>query len=245
LIFTREFLRAVSDWQRGGGLKQKQRRGERLKDLSQAIDARFRQCGLVTYRQVALGKGPLWKLLAEKRLPETISAWTLSPEIAKTFKGGVPPEDWHGVIVALKPPEGSVVLNLDTLYRDHDFLEALEQEKGVIEGYSDGAGRYGATQHEVVLEIDSLENTNIHAIGGYSSDRDTLIRMMFGQEPTPELIAWFEDNRKKAGIELGAMWLEGEPLQRALARVEPHIPGLKAVKAMQAAEAAKEKSQKL
>lgn len=88
--FTTEFIQAVSDWQRGGDARQKLRRGVRLKELSAEIDERFRRCGLVTYRQIALEKGSIWSLIAERKLPETVSAWTLSPGVAKMFKGGVP-----------------------------------------------------------------------------------------------------------------------------------------------------------
>jgi hypothetical protein len=51
-MFTREFLQAVSDWQRGGDENQKTRRGERLKELAESIDQRFQQCAPVTYHPV-------------------------------------------------------------------------------------------------------------------------------------------------------------------------------------------------
>lgn len=233
--FTTAFIQAVSDWQRGGDSRQKQRRGARLKELSAEIDERFRQCGLVTYRQIALEKGSIWNLVAERDLPETVSAWTLSPAIAKIFKGGVPPDGWQGVIVALKPPAGSVVLNLDAIYRSTEFLAALDRDKGLITGYADGAGRYGGTQSEVILEIESLGSSDIYALGGYSADRDTLIRMMFSSEPTPELVRWFDENSRKAGVEPGPMWLEGDPLQRVMKRMQPHIERLKPIRAAQMA----------
>lgn len=233
--FTTEFIQAVSDWQRGGDLQQKRRRGARLKELSADIDERFRKCGLVTYRQIALEKGSIWNLIAERKLPETRSAWTLSPAVAKIFKGGVPPEGWQGVIVALKPPAGSVVLNLDAIYRSKEFLATLDRDKGLITGYADGAGRYGGTQSEVILEIESLDSSDIYALGGYSADRDTLIRMMFDSEPTPELVRWFEQNSRKAGVGPGPMWLEGDPLQRVMERMQPHIERLKPIRAAQMA----------
>jgi hypothetical protein len=232
-MFTREFLQAVSDWQRGGDENQKTRRGERLKELAESIDQRFRQCASVTYRQVALAKGGVWKLIAEKTLSESISGWTLSPAVAKTFKGGVPPEGWQGVIFAIKPQPQNVIIDLNSLYVCPEFQEALEREKGVITGFADGAGRYRNTQAEVILNLDSLEYADLHALGGYSSDRDTLIRMMFNGEPTPELIAWFEHNRRAAGVALGPVWLEGDPLQRVLKRMEPHVARLKPIKAAQ------------
>lgn len=232
-MFTREFLQAVSDWQRGGDARQTKKRGERLKELAEGIDSRFRSCGLVTYRQVALDNGGVWKLIAERSLPEKISAWTLAPSIAKTFKGGVPPEGWQGVIFEIMPEPGSVIVNLHALYQASDFRAAMERESSAIDGFWDGAGRYGNTQAEVVLSIENLDRASVHALGGYSSDRDTLIRMMFDQEPTEELITWFETQQKKASIELGAFWLDGEPLQRVLNRMEPHIARLKPIKAAQ------------
>lgn len=235
MAFKIEFLQAVSDWQRGGDSKQKKRRGSALKELSAGIDDRYRQCRLVVYRQVALEKGSIWNLIAERSLPEAISAWTLSPAVAKVFKGGVPPQGWQGVIVALKPPSGSVILNIDALYRSQEFLDALERQKGSIAGYADGAGRYAGDQAEVVLEIERLDSSDVHAFGGYSSDRNTLIRMMFDSEPTPELIAWFDNHSQQAGVVPGPMWLEGDPLRRVMDRMRPHIERLKAVKAAQMA----------
>jgi hypothetical protein len=111
-VFTLEFLQVVSDWQRGGDVRQKARRGKRLEKLTAGVDARFRKCEFTCLRQVALEKGPIWKLIAERNLPETISSWTVSPAVAKGFKGGVPPEGWQGVIFALHPRPSEVVLSI-------------------------------------------------------------------------------------------------------------------------------------
>ena len=144
---------------------------QRLKELSAEIDERFRQCNLVTYRQIALEKGSVWDLIAERNLPEMMSAWTLSPAIAKTFKGGVPPEGWQGVIVALKPPAGSIILNLDTLYRSDDFLIALDRERGFITGCADGAGRYGGVLSAAQRHTHFLDSPRMTAVLGRSDFR--------------------------------------------------------------------------
>jgi hypothetical protein len=234
LMFSLEFLQAVSDWQRGGDERQKAKRGRRLKELAADIDVRFRRCGLVAYRQVALQKGGTWDLIAEEQLSETISAWTLSLSVAEAFKGGVPPEGWQGVILAYAPAPKEVVLNINALYTSDEFSKELAAaDKGIV-GFADGAARYGGSQAEVVLEIESLKISDIYSLGGYSSDRDTLIRMMFGQEPTPELTVWFETHRESAGVSLGPWWIRGELLRRVLTRMGPHVERLKKVKAIQA-----------
>lgn len=233
--FGLELLQAVSDWQRGGDAEQKHRRGEALRRAASTLDPRFRACGLVVYRQISLEKGGVWALLADRKLPETLSGWTLALEIAKTFKGGVPPEGWQGVIVAAAPSPENVVVNLDTLYRDPAFSEAIARRRSEIAGYEAGAGRYAGMQSEVVMELEHVVPDDIHAMGGYSSDRDTLIRMMFGCEPTPELVLWFETNRQRAGVGLGPVWLEGAALRRVIRRMQPGIEQLRAIKAAQLA----------
>lgn len=232
-MFSLEFLQAVSDWQRGGDARQKARRGKRLAELAAVVDGRFRSCELTCLRQVALEKTPLWQLLAERRLPESISSWTVSPAVAKGFKGGVPPEGWQGVIFAHFPKAAEVVLSIYKLYQDAEFAAAMANHASQIDGYADGAGKYGASQHEVVLKIEALDTATVLAMGGYSADRDTLVKMMFQREPTADDIAWFEHYRRKAGIELGAWWLEGEPWERVLARMQPRIEQLRAMKEAQ------------
>lgn len=61
--------------------------------------------------------------------------------MAKAFKDGVLPEGqgYQGVILCVFPPPSSVIVNLRELYQDPDFA-ALEQHKGSITGYHDGAG---------------------------------------------------------------------------------------------------------
>jgi hypothetical protein len=88
--FTLELLQAISDWQQGGNGREKHYRGRALKARAAGLDQRFRQTGLVCFRKVSLKKRPLWQLLADNKLPETISAWTATTDVAKTFKHGVP-----------------------------------------------------------------------------------------------------------------------------------------------------------
>ncbi len=232
-MFTLEVLQAVSDWQRGGDRKQKARRGKRLKEVTRNLDPRFRRCQLAVYRQIALLKGDVWKLIAERTLDEAISSWSLTPSVAKDIKGGVPPEGWQGVVFELVPRPESVVANLHALYCDAAFRDALDQNKGKIIGFVDGAGRYGNSQAEVVLELDSLDYADIHALGGYSSDRDTFIRALFKQEPTPELVGLFDKWLNSAGNALGPKWIAGDSLRNVLKRMEPHVTRLKTKKAEQ------------
>jgi hypothetical protein len=121
------------------------------------------------------------------------------------------------------------------LYQDAEFVEALATHAAEIGGYADGAGRYAGSQYEVVLKVESLDTATVLAMGGYSSDSRTLAGIMAQRDPTPEDISWFEHYRKKAGVELGATWLEGAPWERVLSRLEPRILQLKEIKKVQQA----------
>jgi hypothetical protein len=152
-FFTRELMQAVNDWQRGGGHDQKVRRGRRLKECAALLPTQFRICGEVCFRQEAHEKDRIWQLLADRRLPETIAAWTMDLDVAKTFKGGVPPPGLQGVIFSLVPPAGSVVLNLVTLYADPAFRAAVEAHKADLIGLADGIGRWDISQIAVILVL--------------------------------------------------------------------------------------------
>ena len=138
--FPLSLLQAISDWQRSST----KARAQTLKAECEALPPEFRTCLLVCYRQIALPKEGVWDLIGEDRLPEKISSWTLDIEVAKAFKGGVPPvgQGFQGTILYLFPPAGSVVVNLSTLFRDAAFLDAIERNKSHISGYQDGVGRY-------------------------------------------------------------------------------------------------------
>ncbi|WP_215750507.1 hypothetical protein [Gluconobacter sp. P5H9_d] len=89
-------------------------------------------------------------------------------EVAKAFKVGVPPQgqDFQGTIIYLHSPEGSVIVNLSKLFRNSDFLAVMKANKSNITGYQEGAGRYGNSEKEVVLEIGAVTPEDIYSLGG-------------------------------------------------------------------------------
>ncbi len=185
-MFTRDLVQAVSDWQRGGSREQKAKRGAKLRAEVATLPAEFRECALSCFRQIALDKGSLWSLADEPELPETISAWTLALGVAREFKNGVPPPGSQGVIFAVHPIR-SVVANLDRLFRDAEFVATVEKYGNDIVGYYDGIDRYRNRQREVVLEIESVRISDIWALGGCSSTRDELVRMIYGPNATSRI----------------------------------------------------------
>lgn len=170
-IFSVQLLQAICDWQSGGDESQVKRRGKVLKSACASLPAAFRTCDVTCYRQIALAKGGVWRLIAENHLPEKISSWTCDITVAQSFKGGAPPQGqgFQGAIFYLRPHPGSVVVNLWNLYQNSAFNAAIESNKSQITGFHNGIGRYGNTQKEIVLEIDVVSEENVLSLGGYSS----------------------------------------------------------------------------
>lgn len=204
--FNLELLQAVSDWQRGGDAKQKKKRGAALKAAAISLPDSFKSSA-ICYRQIALDKSAVWRVGTNLNLSETISAWTQSLEAAKSIKGGVPPVGYQGVIFRIEPTPDQIVVNLASLYEDKIFRSSLEEMKAQISGYWDGAGKYGATQVEVVLDVASLPLDSIHSWGGYSSPELQLAAMFFGHTPSQTELHLFRELMEKAGHRCGPYWL--------------------------------------
>ena len=238
-LFTLEFLQAINDWQRGGDAKQNQKRGKKLKDVCVDLPDKYRSCLLCCFRQIALPKGGVWKLIGEDRLPEKISSWTLDIEIAKGFKGGVPPEGqgYQGVILCVHPKPGSIIVNLRELYQDPAFTAALAQHHGSIEGYHDGAGRYGDKQSEIVLEVASVTQQDIYSLGGHSSSFEKLVeeaaQLVYGPGATTEQREASLLKAEHVRSAAGPKWLSPDATQRVAAKVKPQAERLREIKRVQ------------
>lgn len=226
-VFSLQFLQALSDYQRGGDSA---KRGAVLKPLAELLPERFRTCDKRCFRQEAHGQRRVWDLLIEHRLPMRYSSWTTSLEAAKVFKGGVTPNG-QGVIIAVFPPKGSVILNLNELYNDTDFLSALEDQKDHIKRYADGAGRYGNSQCEVVLDLDTGTPGNIVCLGGFVGNAWQIAQFVYGRQPLIRELLVVKRALNDAGITSGDdWWLSSEGSKAVWDKIQEHAPRLKAKK---------------
>jgi len=216
--FPDHVIQAISDWQRGGSPDQKKRRGVALKDACTELPDKFRRTMLVCFRQLALSKSAVWQLHDTLCLAETISSWTLATDVAKAFKGGVPPEGVPGLILDIVPPADSVVVNLAALYRDETFQAACDKARPRIEGFGSGIAKYGNTQNEIVLELDSVPMSSVYALGGHSSSREEIARLYFSHEPTTEEWEEFSRLERQSDVQLGPRWISGAAKDRVLTR---------------------------
>ena len=230
--FTLDFLQAINDWQISS--YKKNEKGAALARLGKGLPLEFRSCPLVCFRQIALEKDTLWQLADELHLPETISAWTTSLCVARKIKGGVPAnQEYQGVIFAISPPKGSVVLNLQRLYRCSEFCAAIETHKHQISRFGDGIGLRGDSQSEVVIKVDRIALSDLCELGGFSSGRADLSKLYFGHDPSSDELAEFDRLLALAKIELGAEWIGGDSKERVLSKIRLKMPSLRSIKRLQ------------
>ena len=235
-LFPVSLLQAISDWQRGGDAKQNLRRGKKLKEACLSLPEKYRTPSLCCFRQIALPKGGVWDLIGQDHLPEKISSWTFDIEVAKGFKGGVPPEGqgYQGVILCVYPQSNSVIVNLHELYRQPLFTAALEHSKSDINGYLDGAGRYSNSQSEVILEIATITQQDIYSMGGHSSRFEVLVdeaaTLAYGPSATPKQREALLLKTEHVRSEAGPKWLSTEATQRVVAKMKPHARRLEETK---------------
>ncbi|WP_406240132.1 hypothetical protein ACF3NX_14500 (plasmid) [Acetobacter orientalis] len=219
-LFNAEVVKTISDWQRGATSPEiKLARASALKDVFLGLPEYFRQCDALCFRQECHQKDRTFQVLIEDKLPEVISSWTTDLEIAKTFKGGVVwGEEDRSIILAIKPPTGSVVANLERLYNEPEFQEAVALYGPKIPHFYNGAGKYGNDQREVLLDLDSLSSTSIYSYGGYSSPVDSLIagfKEMYDCEPNEEEIAQIVQKANQP------WWLSETGTKNVITRVLP------------------------
>lgn len=219
-MFSVELLQAINDWQRGGDAPTKRRRGDRLKALAASLPHTLREVAAPCYRRLALAKGPVFDLGERLALPEAISAWTLDLTVAKEFKDGVPEPGWHGVIFELLPKPEQVVVNLDALYSDPTFASACELHKLEVTHYSEGIGRYGNSQREVVMEVPEITIDSVIALGGFApqSHIDSLVQKCLDRPLSEDEARAFEDATAQARGLPGDWWLMGEGKNRVVAK---------------------------
>tara|TARA_R110001592_G_scaffold362308_1_gene675714 strand:- start:2562 stop:3686 length:1125 start_codon:yes stop_codon:yes gene_type:complete len=234
-FFPLPLLQAVSNWQ----IASTRKRGVALKKACAQLPEDFRTSELMCFRQIALEKKYVWHLVGDDSLLEKISSWTCDSGIAKQFKYGVPLEGsgYQGVILCLFPPAGSVIVNLQKLYRDPEFNRAMEQHSNQIKNYEKGAGRYQDTQCEVVLEIGAVRQEDIYSLGGHSSPMEKLLKVaaeeVYGRSATPAEEEDLLIQAERHNIKAGPKWLTREATERVLFRIKPKALRLAELKQLQ------------
>lgn len=217
-MFTLKLLQAINDWQNEGIGINKSTIAERIKANAENLHEKFLTLNTKCYRRVDLvGKYTL-EIGLNMKLPETISSWTFQKSVAQNFMSGVPSVGYQGIIFELNPSDDNfeVIINLDALYNDPEFVNTCEANKDKIINYHEGIGRYGNYENEIILDVKELQLKQLWAYGGYSVPRQQLAQMYFGRVANASELAIFDGLVKQANITIGGNWVTGAKKNRVV-----------------------------
>lgn len=181
-LYTEALIRAVDDWQAGS--KDKARKARRLKERTRHLPDRYRTAPARVFRQVranallALG-------VALDAIPEAISSWTSSEDVAKRFRESDQNRNKVLMIFARSPAPDDVILNMEILYGDPDFLETVRDTRARIGRPFSGIERWQGTQKEVVLRETAIANDEIISLGAFRQLSD-VVPMIGTRHPDAE-----------------------------------------------------------
>lgn len=172
--FSREFLRAVNDWQAGSI-----RKAEKAQNLQKIVERDkvehyLRTCEVDCYRRSVLAGSSASELFFEFSISEETSAWTTKAGFALRFRGGPPdpgnPPRQAGVIFRHRPQAGEVVVNLERLHSHEAFESCVTYWEGEGANFMSGIRRYGNSQAEVVMSVDRVRHDEIYSFGSNAAE---------------------------------------------------------------------------
>ncbi|MEB0042646.1 hypothetical protein [Pseudomonas sp. MH10] len=177
--------------------------------------------------------------MGEQSLAEKILSWTFDLKIAKDFKKGVPAKGngMQGVIFERQPKQDEIVVNLWSLFRNQDFLAAIQEHKNSITDYKRGMSKYSDAQCEIILKVESLAQEHVYSLGGHTSPPEEILDQataeLYGTSPTTEQREWLRWGMNVGPIVTGPKWLSRNATRSVLSKVEPKTPPLRTKKAAQ------------
>jgi hypothetical protein len=234
--FSIELIDAINRWM----IAPTPEAADRIDKAAVHLPAEFKSRNEPVFRRIALEKGFVWDLLAEARLLEKISSWSLSEDVAKKFDGGVPPLGWQGVIFKIDPTKGRTVLNISRLFASGQFRIAIEKYASAVPNSEYGIREFQDSEREVLIEVDALYPDEIFSLAGYSSSREEIIRQagieIYRREPNVEEQTFLADCLEKTGHKLGPAWLTEQQVLSVRSRLNGTVPLLRHIKQLQEAQ---------
>jgi hypothetical protein len=174
-MFPDTLLCAIGAWQRGWREDQNLRESLslELQAEAQALPRKFREVNSSVYRKRFIHKGELEALILNDKRDEGIASWTTNRAFAERFKDLSKPGAVSGVIFRHFPTDDEIILNIEALWQDSNFIAAANAYRNSDGINADALFNFADTQGEVVLRV-PLRATEIIAFTGASSPFDDL-----------------------------------------------------------------------
>jgi hypothetical protein len=170
-IYPEGLIRAIDRWQAGS--KDKARKARMLWDWSRHLPPQYRALPTTVFRQVRvnarLGIG-----MAVGVFLESISSWTTSHQVAQRFRQEDGDREKVLMIFARHPAADDIIINLNALYADPDFMETVRATSARLDKTFRGIERWKGSQEEVVLKETTIANDEIVSLGAFRQISDVV-----------------------------------------------------------------------
>lgn len=177
-IFSKDFLIALSNWQRGWAENQERRRqiADELVKQCENIPAKFKTVSHCCYRKRFILEGEIIPILIDNDFFEGIASWTKDKDYAKKFKGIIKPNTKFVMLFKHTPQPNEIVINIISLWEDEAFKKAVEEFKNEDYEAAKPLINFKDYQSEIILKS-TLKGTEIEDIVGISSSFEDLCDM--------------------------------------------------------------------
>jgi len=170
-LYPEGLIRAIDRWQ--SGANDKARKARRLRDWTRELPYAYRAAPETVFRQMRIN-AQLGIGIALDAIPETMSSWTTSLEVAQRLREKDQDRRKVMIIFARHPAPKDIILNLNTVYAGSDFMDTVNATATRLNTHFTGIERWQGTQEEVVLKETTLGNDEIVSLGAFRELNDVV-----------------------------------------------------------------------
>jgi hypothetical protein len=189
-LYTRELIDAIDDWQAGS--RGKERKAARLIKVSRHLPESYRTVPAEVFRQLR-ANARLAVGVAFDAMTDFVSSWTTSLDVAKHFRESDGDRTKVLMIFRRRPAAGDVILDLNVVYADPDFMDTVQDTEKRFSCRFNGIGSWQNGQCEVVLNETVMCNDDIISLGAFRDLDAVLPRLGIALVPEAEV-------RKELGL---------------------------------------------
>lgn len=177
-IFNYDFLKALSDWQKGWAEIQSIRReyADNLVKVCNDLPDEFKICNEECYRKRFIIGKEIVPILLDDNFFDGIGSWTLDLNCAKEFKYLFKEFTIFAMIFKHRPQPNEIIVNICELWKNEDFKEAVKNLNEESPEIAYPLLNFKDFQSEVILRT-TLKGSEIEHIVGTSSSFEEICDM--------------------------------------------------------------------
>ncbi len=177
-LFNHDFLVALSNWQKGWGEIQEQRRllADILVKACENLPDEFKTCDADCYRKRFIVGGEIVPIILNNDFFEGIASWTLDLGTAKNFKRLLKQGTTFAMVFKQRPRTEDIIVNICSLWQNEEFKQAVKTLNESSPDIALPLLNFKDYQSEVILRT-TLKGIEIEHIVGTSSSFEEICDM--------------------------------------------------------------------